>query len=262
VRYRHLRGVLTLSAATLLAAALPAHAEVVQKRNVRVNFEGSLTPKALPRSGTAPVRVSVGADITALGKSEHPPRLRTLTIAINKYGRFDPNVVPKCQLQEIQPASTENALAACGASLIGKGTFQAKVLLGKQAPFPSSGTLYAFNGVVDGRPAILAHVYGENPVPTSFTLVFKMQQRSGTYGTVLSASLPEATGSSGYITELSLDLGKQVRSHGKTSSYLSASCPAPAGFPGADFPFAKAGLSFGSFAVDAVVTRSCKALGR
>jgi hypothetical protein len=262
MRGRRLRKAVALAGVLVMAAAVPAQAEVVQKHNVRVTFQGSLSPKALPRTGATPVQVAVGADITPVGKGEAPPRLRTVTIAINSYGHFDPGAVPQCTLEEIQPSSTENALAACGSSLIGEGTFAAAVLLGKQAAFPSAGKLYAFNGVVDGKPAILAHVYGEDPVPTSFTLVFRLLQRAGTYGTVLRASIPEATGDSGYITGLSLDLGKVVKSNGKPRSYLSASCPAPAGFPGATFPFAKAELNFGAYTVRSVLERNCKALGK
>jgi hypothetical protein len=184
-----------------------------------------------------------------------------MTIAINRYGQFDPGLLPTCTLRDIQPATTENALESCGDSLIGQGTFSANVKLSRQAPFPSEGKLYAFNGVVDGRPAILAHVYGEKPVPTSFTLVFELRRSGGTFGTVLRASLPEVTGDSGYITGLSLNLGKTVRSHGKVRSYLSASCPAPKGFTRAVFPFAKATLDFGARKINSTLTRNCKVRG-
>jgi len=237
-----------------------AHAEVVQRGGLRVSFDGKLTPKALPRHGGAPVRVEVATEIAAKG-DRTPPRLRTLTLAINRYGRIDPNLVPKCTLRDIQPATTENALAACGPSLIGRGSFSAKVLLSRQAPFPSAGPLYAFNGVVDGKPAILAHVYGEKPVPTSFTLVFQLRRSRGTYGTVLRASLPEVTGDSGYITGLSLNLGKTVRSGGRMRSFLSASCPAPKGLGAAVFPFAKASLDFGKKQIDSSLIRTCKVRG-
>lgn len=245
----------------VLAAALPlASAEVVQQGGLRVSFDGNLTPKSLPRHGAAPVRVAVATKIAAKG-GKAPPQLRTLTLAINRYGQIDPDLVPKCTLRDIQPATTENALAACPESLIGRGTFSANVQLSRQAPFPSSGPLYAFNGIVDGKPAILAHVYGEDPVPTSFTLVFQLRRSSGTYGTLLRASLPDVTGDAGYITGLSLNLGKTVRSRGKRRSYLSASCPAPKGLSRAVFPFAMATLDFGKREVHSTLVRSCKAMG-
>jgi hypothetical protein len=243
-----------------LCLASLAQAEVVQKGGLRVSFTGELSPTKLPRSASAPIHVKVGTQIEA-AKAKSPPRLRAMTIAINRYGHFDPDLLPKCTLRDIQPSTTENALAACGDSLIGRGTFQANVALSRQAPFPSAGPLYAFNGVVNGKPAILAHVYGEKPVPTSFTLVFELKKAKGTFGTLMRASLPNLTGNSGYITGLSLDLGKTVRSHGKTRSYLSASCPAPKGFSGASFPFAKVSLDFGQKKVEETLARNCKVRG-
>jgi hypothetical protein len=232
-------------------------AEVVQKGDVRVKFAGALTPKSLPRTGPAPVKVSVGAKITALDESD-PPRLRKISIAINSAGKFSPSSLPVCTVPDIQPSTTENALRACGSSLVGTGTFAAKILLPQQASFPAGGKLYAFNGRYQGRPAILAHVYGTEPVPTSFTLPFVMTKHKGELGTVLTASLAAATGRAGYITELSLVLGA---TSGKAKAYLGAACPAPKGFGGATFPFARATLDFGRSSLDSVLNRNCKVRG-
>ncbi len=244
----------------LLALALflgsVADAEVVQKGDIRVAFDGALAPKSLPRTGEAPLHVSVGASITALNESD-PPQLRKISIAINSAGHFSPDAVPVCTMRDIQPSTTQNALKACKSSLVGSGSFTATILLPQQAAFPSGGKLYAFNGVYEGRPAILAHVYGTEPVPTSFTLPFVMTKRKGELSTVLTASLAELTGNAGYITELSLNLG--VGKGGK--SYLNGSCPAPKGFGAATFPFAKATFEFGKQTLTSTLTRNCKVRG-
>jgi hypothetical protein len=248
-----------LAAATaFLTLGALADAEVAQKGDIRVSFEGELRPKALPRTGSAPVRVSVGARISAL-KGSKPPQLKRISIAINSAGEFSPSALPLCTMRDIQPSTTQNALAACGPSLVGTGTFAAKVLLPQQASFPSGGKLYAFNGRYHGHPAILAHVYGTKPVPTSFTLPFEIISRRGELGTVLTASLAGATGKAGYITELSLDLGKTTRSG--ATPYISAGCPAPKGFGGAVFPFAKATFEFAGARIASTLTRNCKVRG-
>src|ERR1700759_4125212 len=77
-------------------------AEVVQKGDVRVKFEGALTPKALPRDALTPVRVDIGAKTTALDESA-PPKLRKISIAINSAGKFSPSALPTCTLPDIQP---------------------------------------------------------------------------------------------------------------------------------------------------------------
>ena len=235
--------------------------EVVQRGRLRVAFKAAFTPHTLPRGSTAPIRVSVGAGISSADGAD-PPRLRRITIAINREGRFDPTGLPVCHLADIEPATTANALAACRDSLVGQGRFEAKVRLGRQSPFPSGGKLYAFNARLHGHPAILAHVYGTDPVPTSYTLPFEVGKAKGTFGLVLRASLPQVTGNSGIITGLSLGLGRSFTYRGKRHSYLSAGCPAPKGFPGALFPFARAKLSFaGGKNVSATLTRSCKVRG-
>jgi hypothetical protein len=245
-------------AATVIALGLVslAGAEVVQKGNIRVSFEGTLTPNSLPRTGEAPVRVAVGAKVTALEESR-PPQLEKISIAINRVGHFSPGVLPVCTVRDIQPSTTANALKACGSSLVGTGRFAAEVLLPQQASFPARGKLYAFNGVYEGRPAILAHVYGTEPVPTSFTLPFVMSRREGEMGTVLTASLTEATGDAGYITKLSLDLGASKGS----KSYLSAGCPAPNGIDSVTFAFAKATFQFKQGNIVSTLARNCKVRG-
>jgi len=246
-----LRRLIFASALLALALAAFAQAEIKQQGDLRVTFRGELTPHALPRSGTAPVKVAVGAKIATTNGS-NPPQLRKITIAINRNGRFS--------LRDIQPSTTEDALRSCRSSLVGEGSFSARVLLPQQAPFPSAGKVFAFNGTFDGKPAILAHVYGTSPIPTSYTIPFQISQGRGTFGTVLSASLPQVTSEWGYVTGLQIVLGRTFNFHGQRRSYLSAGCPAPPGFPGASFAFAKASFAFaGRGTITSVLNRSCGA---
>jgi hypothetical protein len=234
-----------------------ATAEVNQLGNLRISFNGKISPDALPRHGSAAVRVEVGARISSTN-GQIPAQLRRIAIEINRNGRLDPTGIPVCHLSDIQPSTTENALAACRRSMVGEGHFSAKVVLSEQAPFPSEGKVIAFNGREGGGPAILAHVYGTKPVPTSYTLVFSIKRGKGKYGTVLRASLPKVTGRWGYVTGLSLRLGRNF-SHGGKRSYLSAACPAPAGFPSALFPFARVSMGFDDGRqITQAITRVCR----
>lgn len=255
------RLLLVSAALAALTLASLASAEVTQRGTLRITFKGSLSPHALPRQGAAPVKVTVGAKIaTTNGKT--PPQLQKISIAINRNGHFDPTGLPICRLDQIQPSTTEDALEACGDSLVGEGTFSAKVLLAGQAPFPSRGKVHAFNSRLGGRPAILAHVYGTSPAPASYTLPFVIEtKKKGTFGSVLTASLPKATSGSGYVTGLEMTLGKSFSYRGKRRSYLSAGCPAPKGFPGAVFTFARASFGFRSKTVSSTLSRSCGVRG-
>ena len=105
--------------------------------------------------------------------------------------------------------------------------------------------MYAFNARINGKPAILGHVYGLDPVPTSFTIPFELRPASkGTYGLFLTTSFPGVVSAGGYVTGLSLKLGREFSARGKAQSYLSAGCPAPKGVPRASFKFAHAEFSF------------------
>jgi hypothetical protein len=243
-----------------LALAAIARAELDQGSGVRVNFQGKLTPQALPRSGEAPVRVAVSAKVmTTTG--EAPPAMRQMSIAINRYGRLHTTGLPVCSLEQIQPATTDDALAACRRSLIGEGRFFADVPE-TGGPFPSEGKIYAFNGSLDGRPAILAHVYGVKPAPASFTMAFVISRSKGTFGTTLKADLPPVKAGGGAITGISLSLGKNFKAAGKRRSLFSGSCPAPEGVRKAGFKFARASVTFaGGPTLQTTLNRSCTALG-
>lgn len=233
----------------------------VQRGPVRVSFDGKLTPHALPRHGSAPVGIAVDARIAGT-KGGDPPQLRRIAIQINRNGHFSATGLPICGEDEIQPSTTAGARAACGRALVGEGHFAANVKLPEQSPFPSSGKVLAFNGRLHGKPAILAHIYGTQPVPTSYVLPFSIGESRGTYGTVLETSLPNATGDWGFVTGLEMSLHRSFRYHGKQRSYLSAGCPAPAGFPGASFPLARTSFAFaGGMTLVSVLNRSCKAKG-
>jgi hypothetical protein len=249
-----------LLAAVLVVAAL-ADGEMVQSGSIRVKFSGSIAPQKLPRGRTAPIKVSVGTKIVPL-KGKVAPQLSRLEMAINKNGVLDTKGLPVCPLNLLQPSTTSDALRSCRDSLVGEGLFEAKVLLKGQASFPSKGKLYAFNSRIHGRPAILAHVYGKQPAPVSFTLIFEVRRTKGTLGTVLAADFPDVTAGSGYVKGLSMTLGKNFSVHGRPHSYFSASCPAPSGVSRASFPFARATASFkGGKRVSDTLTRSCRALG-
>lgn len=234
---------------------------VVQRRGVRVSFDGKLTPHVLPRHGAAPVGIAVDAKIASTGDFA-PPQLRKIAIAINRNGHFTSQGLPLCSLREIQPSTTAGARAACGGSLVGEGHFSADVKLPEQSPFPSEGKVLAFNGRVHGRPAILAHIYGAQPAPTSAVLPFQIRGSHGTYGTILEASLPRATGNWGFVTGLRMSLRRHFTYRGKSRSFLSAGCPAPPGFPSAAFPLARTDFAFaGGLTLVSVLSRTCRARG-
>jgi hypothetical protein len=248
-----------LAVCVLLCVPFAQADEISQKGNLRVSFDGNLAPKKLPRHGLAPVAVELGGRIFTTDGAD-PPGLGEIEIAINRNGRLDPAARPICRLEEIQPASTAYARRVCGAARVGEGSFSAAVAIPEQAPYPSRGTVTAFNGVEDGRPAIFLHIYGTEPLPTSFTLPLAIGRGRGSFGTVLRGSLPAVDVHVGFVTGISLRLDGGGRPGRRP--YLAAGCPAPKGFAGAVFPLARASFSFADGRkLSSTLVRSCKARG-
>lgn len=244
-----------------LVAVAAARAEIVRKGTLQVAFVGDLAPKTLPRETAAPISVHVGGHVSTTDGAS-PPQLRRIAIEINRNGRLDYRGLPVCTLDQIQPSSNQGALASCRRSLVGEGSFSAEVKLPQQAPFPSEGKVLAFNGVDHGRPVIFAHVYGTEPIPTSYTLTMEIKPTPGTFGTKLTISLPEVTSDVGFVTGIEMTLKRNFSYRGQRHSYLSADCPAPKGFPGAVFPLARISFAFaGTKPLATTLTRNCKATG-
>jgi hypothetical protein len=254
-------GVVTAVVAVFAVGASLAHAELTARGDLFVKFSGGIAPYALPRLSRAPISISVAGTVRTLS-GEHPPALRRISIAINRGGRLDAHGLPVCRRGEIDPSSTAEALARCGPALVGGGSYDADVAFPEQSAFPSRGRILAFNSIVDGQRAILAHVYGEDPVPITRVIVFRIRESTGTYGTILTGFLPAALNRYGYLRRISLSLHRNFTYRGQSRSYLSAACAAPAGFPGAVFPFAHASMTFADGrTLASTLTRSCKVRG-
>jgi hypothetical protein len=249
-----------LTLALLLTTAALAQAEVSQQGKLRVTVAGRLTPNALPRKGVAPVSVFVSGQIATTDKSSLP-QLKQLKIQINRHSRLDFAGIPVCRLAEIQPATTERALAACSPSLLGEGHFSANIVLPDQAPYPTKGRLLVFNGKSKGHPVLLGHIYSTQPFAHSFVVAFGVHRISrGAFGTALVASLPVSLGDWGYVTGIEMKLSRRFRYRGQSQSFLSAGCPAPKGVRGAVFPLARASFDFaGGRSLSNTLTRSCRA---
>jgi hypothetical protein len=254
--------VLIALVASFAVCAPLAHAELTSRGDLFVSFSGGIAPDALPRDSRAPISVSVAGTVRTLSGAR-PPALRRISIAINRGGRLDANGLPLCRQSEIEPSSTEEAMARCGSALVGGGSYDADVAFPEQSAFPSHGRIVAFNAIVNGKRAILAHVYGDNPAPSTRIIVFHIRESPGTYGTVLTGYLPAELNRWGYLNSLSLSLHRNFVYRGQPRSYLSAACDAPAGFPGATFPFARASMTFADGrTLSSTLTRSCRVRGQ
>jgi len=254
-----------LSAAALaLSGGALASATVSQSEGVRVSVDGKLSPKRLPRKGTAPISVAVGWDISTADGSP-PPKLNSLQIEINRHGRLDYTGLPSCPYPKIQPASTKRALQGCRPSLVGRGTFSAEVsLAGQEESYETKGQLLLFKGERKQKTVLYGQIYAAHPFATSFVIPFAIESKArGLYGTVLAATLPASLRSWGNLTGIEMRLKRTYPYKGSRHSFLSAGCPAPKGFGQASFDLARTSFAFdGGQKISATVGGSCRVGGR
>ncbi len=81
-------------------------------------------------------------------------------------------------------------------------------------------------------------------------------------GGLAPTSLPPTLNRYGYVKHIYLSLHRRFVYRGQRRSYISAACPAPVGFPGAVFPFARASMAFADGRIlSSTLTRSCTVRG-
>jgi hypothetical protein len=242
-----------------LAASAPA--EIIQQGDLQVAFTGGIAPVRLPRTEAVPVSVQTGGKVRTTDRSA-PPKLERILLSINANGQIQTKGLPTCSLAKLESISAAGARKSCGGALIGHGNVTSRVSLPGQGAFASNGGLLAFNGKVGGRPAILAQVTTTGTLPLTYVIVFEVKKTKGTFGTELIGVLPPIASEYGYISAFDLSLGRTYTYKGEKLSYASASCPAPKGFPGANFPFAKASYEFaGGETLTSTLVRECKVRG-
>jgi hypothetical protein len=255
---RHLWALAAILVAILVGVA-PAAGELTQSGNLFVRFDGGLEPRALPRHALAPIAVRIEGTIRAPTKSD-PPALRRIRVALNRAGRLDTRGLPGCPIGRIRAATTVEAISVCGPALVGSGGLTMKISLPEQPETVVRAEILLFNGIVNGRQVIVAHVYQHDPVRVTRIIVFRIGHGSGAFGTVLEAAVPPSINRTAFIQTIFLQLQRRYVYRGKRRSYLSASCSVPPGLKEATFPFARASVTFeDGRTLSSTMIRSCRA---
>ncbi len=244
----------------LLALGAPvAAATVIQAGNLRVTVLAQVEPPTLPRKAPAPIAVFISGHVGTVNGAI-PPQLQRMTVKVNRHGILQSKGLPYCILPQIQPGSTQRALDDCADALVGSGRFWASVVFPDQRPYPTRGRLLIFNGRVGRKAVLFAHIFTTQPFASSFVVTFALKHiDQGSYGTELSASLPQALGNWGFVDRIKLTLRRKYTYKGAALSYFNAACPAPVGTQTASFPLATANFSFaGGEQIAATVNKACR----
>jgi hypothetical protein len=251
-------GILAAAVALVSAAAIAA-AEVVQQGKLRITVLAQIQPYKLPRQGVAPIAVFIAGHVDTRDGTV-PAQLERMVIKVNRRGLLQSQGLATCTKAEINPGSSRRALSNCADALVGSGRFWATIVLPDQRPYPTRGRLLIFNGMKGGRHVLFAHIYTRLPFSTSFVITFEIDRiAKGRYGTELSAYLPQALGSWGFVDRIKLTLRRKYAYRGRPRSYFNAGCPAPGGTRIIAFPLAYASFYFADQKpLGLSVTKSCR----
>jgi hypothetical protein len=246
-------------ALTVVGIATAAGGEkpvVVQAGNLKLTFNGGVTPKALPKNTFAPISLNVSGKIQTTDGSQ-PPALHEVIIDTDKDGMISTKGYPTCTSGQLQARDTAAVEKACGPAIIGKGETTVSIAFPEQAPIPAKSPLLVFNGGEKGGVTTLyVHAYLTQPITTAIVTTVKItKEHKGPFGTHSVASIPVIAGGSGSVTAFALTINKKFTYKGKKVSVLTAKC--------ADGKFQAHAVAVftGGPKVEAEVIRTCTAKG-
>ena len=248
--------------AIALFASVALAGEVTQKGNLQVTVAGKLSPKTLPRTGTAPVAVTVGGKVSTTDQTE-PPQLQKLVIEINRQGHIDPTGLPTCPIAKIETTNNGHALSACRASAGRHGPVLRHDHASRSSPLPDQGETVGLQW--HGRPkacALRPHL-SPTPFSTSFVITFEIKNGGhGNFGTILTSNLEKALGTQRNLTGIEMTLNRRYSYRGARRSYVSAGCPAPKGVRSVIYQLARTSFTFANAGtLTTTLNRTCGARG-
>jgi hypothetical protein len=115
---------------------------------------------------------------------------------------------------------------ACKGTIVGTGEETIEVAFAENTPIKVPAKVRVLNGG-EREGAITLYVYGKFSAPISGTLLTKIvitHIHNGRFGWLADTQLPQVTGGSGSVVDLSLKIGRQYSYEGRKASVLSARC--------------------------------------
>ena len=233
-----------ISLCLVAVGATAASAELVGSEGQIASFNAKLSPSELPRHHLSPVKIRAEGEFKATA-ANHLAQLSSLEIAINHNGQLFTTGLPVCHMEQLVATTPKDALAACRPALIGHGLIRTKNFFPEEPSYYVKATMLAFNGRrKDGGTQLFLSVYGDHPVPFAIVIPIKVRRTKGTFGTTLFARLPGFTRRWAYLTRYQFVISRRFIAGGKERSFVGAKCPAPPGFNGGVFAFARATYRF------------------
>lgn len=219
-----LRAIATVSLAGLLVCA-GAYALTIEIDKTVVSATASISPRALPAGGNAPVDVESVTRIKTTDGSQ-PPTLKQMVFIFDKHGSIDTKGLPVCTMAKLAGTTSPVARKRCAGAIVGEGIGKADVRLPGAAPVKVSMPLTFFNAPPEaGRPSLIAHAYETIPAAKTLLVPFSIERiHQGRYGFRIEIQMPEIAGGYGSATLAKATIGKTWERGGRTVGYTNAHC--------------------------------------
>jgi len=221
-----------IGATALLAVAVAIPVTGAQSAVTSQTISSTLSPLKLSKSAKTPTPASIRVDVDAnwdsfSGAGNPTPAPVNTAVDFDKDLIFNTKPVKPCDLSKLSGTTTDQAIAACGASKVGAGSARLNGVIG-----PLSGVVTAFNGSPSGgSPTIYLHTRVSNPPLTQVLVGTLVKSPSGApYGTRLNVPIPAQQLGGGFevITHFDATVNKKfkIKKKGKKvkSGYVTATC--------------------------------------
>ena len=210
MRRRLFKGAVLVGAIALVACA-SAYALKIEIDKTVVSATASISPRALPAKGNAPVNIEQRdphQDHRRLGAAD--PEGTRLQVRQARLGRHQGPA--GLQLAKLAETTTAAARKRCPGAIVGEGVGRAEVNLPGQAPVAVSSPLTFFNAPPDGgKPALIAHAYETVPAAKTILAPISIERIShGRYGYRVEIAVPEIAGGFGAATLAKATVGNDL----------------------------------------------------
>jgi len=218
------RAIAAACLAGLLACA-SAYALKIEIDKTVVSATASISPRALPPRGNAPVNVESVTRINTTDGSQ-PPKLSKIVFIFDKHGSIDTKGLPVCTMAKLAGATAPVARKRCAGAIVGEGVGKADVRLPGAPPVQISTPLTFFNAPPEGgKPSLIAHAYETIPAPKALLAPFSIERiNQGRYGFRVEIQMPEIAGGYGSATLAKATVGKIWKRGGREVGYTNAHC--------------------------------------
>jgi hypothetical protein len=214
-----------LAGAIVLLVVASAYALKIEIDKTVVSATASISPRALPSHGNAPVGVTNVTRIKTKDGSQ-PPTLKQIVFIFDRNGSVNTKGLPVCTAAKLAGTTPTQARQRCAGAIVGEGVGKAEIRLPGMAPTNMTTPLTFFNAPPEGgKPSLIAHAYETVPVPKTLLVPFSIERiHQGRYGFRVTIQLPEIAEGYGAATLAKATVGTTWKSGGKTAGYTNAHC--------------------------------------